>query len=153
MHHLRILKTYLCKVNISENTNSVKAPAFLKCAPPTLLWGTFAVLLFAVVLSSCGLRKSVEVSLGLEISKPYQPSKTTAAHHIACSAVAITTNAAKTPSALRITPDNHSFEMPGVAYIGLLHSAAVPPFAFAERPEFGSKIQLFILYKRLKRAL
>ena len=92
--------------------------------------------------------------MGLEISKPYQPSKTTVANHSACAAFEIITNAAvETLSFLKTTPDNDSFGMLAAEYIDRLCSATVPPVAFAERPEFGSKIQLFILYKRLKRAL
>lgn len=91
--------------------------------------------------------------MGLEISRPYQPSKTTVANHSACAAFEIITNAVETPSVLKITRDNHSFGMFAAGFADWLHSIAVPPVAFAERPEFGSKIQLFILYKRLKRAL
>lgn len=91
--------------------------------------------------------------MGWEISKPYQPSKTTVANHSACAAFEIITNAVEAPSVLKITRDNHSFGMLVAAFTDWLHPAAVPPVAFAERPEFGSKIQLFILYKQLKRAL
>ncbi len=153
MHPLRIPKTYLCKVNHSENTYSAKAQAFLKRALPALRWGTFAVLVFAVVLSSCGLRKSVEMSAGLEVSKPYQPSKTTVAQYSACPALEIITNAVEAPSVLKITPDNHSFGMLAAALTDWLHPATVQPVAFAERREFGPKVQRYILYKQLKRAL